>query len=447
MALTTPSNFTRAFKGKRVVLVGPANYLDGQRRGDWIDDHDLVVKLNWGETLPDEDYGRTDVLIKRLLKLGHADEALVQSYIEAELKWLVAVETRANAPRKKYLENLLGQRVKWFIDDKTRGEIMHEIASAPLVGMIAVRMLLRTELASLDVVGLDFYATGYNDDYGGKPYRQEMKRREGAIGSRHDGPEQLRWLIQQREKDSRLRFDDALEELVADLNRPPPTPKRLKKARRRANAAAAARPAAQRFVWTPGNVSAKNAAAMSIRTFIEHRQLRTVLEPLGTIETAAEVGAGFGRMLVQLADLVGDVTAFEREPGLVGAGQKLVPAAEWFMVPKLTELPGEADSQDLVMAFTVLQHMSDDAASKTIAEMVRLARRYVLIVEDTDPAYRMNDKGDATHFTIGRPVEWYAAAVGEGFDLDYSKREVEPGYKGQPDAFVGHYMLFRRSQR
>ena len=40
--------------GKRVVLVGPAASLAGQGKGQWIDEHDVVVRLNLASPVPDE---------------------------------------------------------------------------------------------------------------------------------------------------------------------------------------------------------------------------------------------------------------------------------------------------------------------------------------------------------------------------------------------------------
>lgn len=449
-----PAEFAAALKGKRIVLVGPAGYLEGRRRGAWIDSFDVVAKMNWGETLPEEDYGRTDVLFKRLLKLGHADEPLVQQYLEAGLKWLVAVETRANAPRAEILDKILGERVPWFIDTTTRRIVHNELKSAPLLGIIATRILLELEVESVTIAGCDFYATGYSPDYGGKPYRKEMARREGTIGGRHDGPEQLRYLVQLRAQDDRLHFDDELEALAAAIAPRPgaqtaaTAPQASRTAKRAAKAASRARDASAgpsgRFTWTTANVSAIDPAAMAVRTFIEHHGLAEVLHGLD-LAAAAELGAGWGRMGQKLAELAGAVTLYEREPALAAAAARLLPELDVVQVPRLDAIPAPDGAFDLVMSFTVLQHMSDEAARQVVEEMGRLADQRVLIVEDTNPEYRRTFKREPSHFTIGRSVDWYVDALGDGFKLEQCiPREVEPGYKGQSPAFVGAYMLFVR---
>src|SRR5688572_29364930 len=46
--VTRQEQYANWLRGKRVVVVGPAGYLQGQHQGDFIDSHDVVVKLNWG---------------------------------------------------------------------------------------------------------------------------------------------------------------------------------------------------------------------------------------------------------------------------------------------------------------------------------------------------------------------------------------------------------------
>lgn len=218
-----PAKYLDYLKGKSVVLVGPAAYLKDKGLGPWIDSHDVVVKMNWGETLPAEDYGsRTDVLYKRLLKLGHADEILIQEYLDAGIQWVVAVDNPQHTPHMEYLTRVIGTRINWFVENTTRQLMTRQLGTSALLGSITVRHLLDRPIKSLDITGCDFYATGYAPEYGGKNYRWYMKRREGTIGPTHDGPKQLRWLVEETKKDKRLHLDEHMETIV---NTPPEDPK------------------------------------------------------------------------------------------------------------------------------------------------------------------------------------------------------------------------------
>lgn len=206
-------DYAKYLKGKRVIFVGPAGYLDGQRKGKWINSFDVVVKPNWGQTQDPRDYGRTDVLYKRALKLTADDEALVESLVAAGLKWLVGVDN-GWAKMDAFLQKRLEGRISWFIEKNVRPALSRQMGTSALVGMVAVKHLLTMPIESLTITGCDFYMTGYGTNYGGSDYRQWVKRKEGTIGPTHDGPTQLRWLKSEREHDARLHFDDVLDRLA-----------------------------------------------------------------------------------------------------------------------------------------------------------------------------------------------------------------------------------------
>lgn len=425
-------------QGKRIVVVGPAAYLQGQGKGEWIDSHDVVVKLNWGETLNPADYGRTDVLYKRFLKLGHLNDAMVDSYLDKEMRWLIGVGTGRDWQKGlAHLSAVVGERLRWFVDRSTRDALYHEVGGSPLLGMIAIKHLLAHDVASVHVTGCDFYDTGYAAEYGGEAYRQYMKRGEGTMGRQHDGPRQVRWLAQQLATDKRLSVDDRLTARLA------PAPAK----RKRKKPALPAPQSSGRFEWTPLNVTTRHIPAMSIRTYIEQKALRQILQPLGQLQHAAEVGCGFGRMTIVLSDHAAKVSGFEREKNLVTHVQRLQPDVAIQQVEALTKLPAADGAFDFAMTFTVLQHMSHADVRKVIAELQRISSRYVLIVEDTDPTHVYIDRKEMTHFTLGRSVEEYSAQM-QPFRLVLAEpRQVEPTfrYKKQPRPFVGHYMLFERS--
>lgn len=200
-----------------------------------------------------------------------------------------------------------------------------------------------------------------------------------------------------------------------------------------------------RFAWTPEFVASRNVPATLHRTLLEYRDLGAILEPL-ELDTIAEIGCGFGRLFGELTKHPQAVTAFEREPELVKWARRLYPSVAVVEVPALTELPVEDDAFDLVLTFTVLQHMTNADAAAVLSEAKRVSRRFVLVVEDTDPRHVYKDRKRPGHFTIGRSVRNYRRLL-EPFELvRVARREVEPGYssQGKPRPYVGHYMLYER---
>ncbi len=137
------------------------------------------------------------------------------------------------------------------------------------------------------------------------------------------------------------------------------------------------------------------------------------------------------------------VTGFERQPAFVDAARPLLPGFTSHQVDSLSRLPAADRSFDVVLTFTVLQHLTDRAVSEAAAEVRRIVRPggLVLLCEDTNPAARFGDveKGRGL-CVIGRPVETYAALLTPLRLLTVAPRRVEPTY---PSPDVGHFMLFR----
>ena len=68
-------NFEEYFdylKDKRVIIVGPAGYMENSYRGEMIDKYDVIVRMNLASPVPPERYkdigSRTDVLYHLVLR-------------------------------------------------------------------------------------------------------------------------------------------------------------------------------------------------------------------------------------------------------------------------------------------------------------------------------------------------------------------------------------------
>lgn len=206
-------------KGKRCIVVGPAGYLQGQGRGEWIDSFDVVVRLNWGQfNTPQlkEDYGsRADVLYKRLLKLGKLDTIEIQEYLDFGLQWIIAIDHNTlSGPNATAFRAMIGEAIPYIFDTATRPKLRVETRTSPLAGLIAIAGLLEHDVASVTVTGCDFYDTGYHQDYGGGAYRKSVGRREGTLGPTHDRPKHIRYMWGLRQRDKRVTYDDVLSEIV-----------------------------------------------------------------------------------------------------------------------------------------------------------------------------------------------------------------------------------------
>jgi hypothetical protein len=53
--------YERMVYGKRIIIVGPAQYLKDLKLSKWIDSHDIIIRLNYGVYAPPEYGSRTDI--------------------------------------------------------------------------------------------------------------------------------------------------------------------------------------------------------------------------------------------------------------------------------------------------------------------------------------------------------------------------------------------------
>jgi len=152
------------FKDKRVIIVGPAEYLEGEGIGKWIDGYDIVVRMNRSRPIP-KDYGsRTDVLFNFITELWIEYFAHQHPFVNDGVKLILTTTT---IPRY-YREFKARMKVPaYVIPKKEYGAIRGEIGSKPNTGTVAIAYLLTYPIKSLDVVGMDLYASGYCKGYGG----------------------------------------------------------------------------------------------------------------------------------------------------------------------------------------------------------------------------------------------------------------------------------------
>jgi hypothetical protein len=211
-------NYIEYIKNKNVVLVGCAGYLQNQNKGCWIDNFDVVIKVNNSiGVLPENDYGaRLDVLYHVLLKeinsstgrknIGLSD---IKNWVKHNIKYLVSRYPQESKKVKDFgkinnnkinlecISKEFSKQVKLKIGSKT-----------PNTGVLAIAHLLSMPIKSLTVVGFDFYNSGVADNYDGF---KDGKEAIGINEKRHDSKAQIKYLKQLHEEQSdRLILDDVM---------------------------------------------------------------------------------------------------------------------------------------------------------------------------------------------------------------------------------------------
>ena len=198
--------------------------------------------------------------------------------------------------------------------------------------------------------------------------------------------------------------------------------------------------------WTDDEVVDVDGPRFVARTYVEQAGVRGYLRRVAKeirLQKVCEVGAGYGRMCFVLREFCDDVVAFEREQDLLEIGSFLQPTLTFRHTDALDKLPSLDGEFDFALTFTVIQHLSHEAAESALVEIRRLVHPggFVLLCEETDPDFTEGDPADPTsYFTFGRRIEQYRDWMQPFSLIDISPRLIERGY---PRANVGDYLLFR----
>ena len=196
----------------------------------------------------------------------------------------------------------------------------------------------------------------------------------------------------------------------------------------------------RRVVWTSFAIAEADEPALVVRTYLEHAAIRAILAGL-PLRRVCELGCGYGRMTMALQEFAPFVKGFEREAHLVEIARALLPHLQFQEVSDLA-LVEDSEPYDLVMTFTVLQHLTDIDARRVCARMKELAPTgYVLCVEKTETVNVTAQRTDGRRFlSRARSVATYQEYLHPFRLIATSPRPAEP-----TEQAAGVYMLFAAS--
>ncbi len=241
--LSRENQYFEYLEGKKVIVVGPADYLTGLGMGAEIDKYDVIVRLNLGCPVPEElrlDIGsRTDVLYHVVmnqrqvrkspdtLKMHSKEE--IQSWKDDGLQWFISKRS-TDTPRVRKLALIIGGVIPWVAipkPDMRRLELM--LRTNPNMGTVAIWHVLKSQAKSLHVTGCDYHKTGYYPGYGGFTPEQAAKgagsvtcwgqvpQPQNRTNNMHSVDKQLKYLARLRITDKRFTADKVLSKMLDEV--------------------------------------------------------------------------------------------------------------------------------------------------------------------------------------------------------------------------------------
>jgi len=162
-------------KDKRVIIVGPSDYLVGQGRGEYIDSHDVVCRVN--DVIPKNhelDFGsRTDIMFHSLSTryLANLEKKLAENIdITKAIKLVYCTSVKADHSRTGNVIDNFNQINKYSLPVSFIGNTNYywaeaEIGCEPNSGQAAILIMRQYNIKTLTVVGFSFYAQFSKDGY------------------------------------------------------------------------------------------------------------------------------------------------------------------------------------------------------------------------------------------------------------------------------------------
>lgn len=222
-------------KGKTVAIVGPASTALGTGKGEFIDSHDVVVRINkefFAIPGREKDIGtRTDVLYSCLVPTQTAGgvRLLNKKFIHAQ-PWKAVVWAAfskhlltLNEPPDFYAYKNMANFCKRVDGKFPVGHIDPDVwvkaywgsKGKPCTGTNAILDLLNRDVKSLYITGLSFFKTGYVPNYRRGLESARAAHKHIIRSSHSSGDNQFKYVCSVIDGDSRVVLDSFLKEAVA----------------------------------------------------------------------------------------------------------------------------------------------------------------------------------------------------------------------------------------
>lgn len=190
-----------------------------------------------------------------------------------------------------------------------------------------------------------------------------------------------------------------------------------------------------RFKYQIENVSpvrVETVPQFNVQNYVEMKQIRNILDRFADrkFQRVADIGCGYGRLIMLLSEYAKEVYGFEREKHLVDIGKTLLPGIKFIQTETLSQLDLEDNYLDFAMTVAVLQHINDEDVQAILKEVKRVVGKgYVLLSEKTDPSDcygNINSKNE--FFSLGRSPEKYEEWMRPFKLIHIEDRELVPTY-------------------
>jgi len=195
----------RMISGKRVILVGPADYTVGSGKGSFVESFDWVARVNFQWPVPERlrpDLGSRMDLLYHCCNGDHPVRALFRDGFE-ETRFVCMERHIQSLELKRHCRSC---RIPCLYVSDVYRSLSRKLGARPSTGLVAIEHLLSLPIAELYVFGMTFWRTPY---YAG--YQGDGAQALAAEGERrvlpHDPEREARYAGRLAKREPRLRLD------------------------------------------------------------------------------------------------------------------------------------------------------------------------------------------------------------------------------------------------
>jgi len=226
------SELREILDGKTVAIVGPSSHIDGQNLGNYIDSFDVVVRVGFLEEPTEiamKDYGsRTDIIIHSFNSFEIPVASRNIGYL-SKCKHIICgmVSSDFIDDHESFFDSLRGIGIKvQNVEDSYLYGFFRKVGTICNLGTVGIEIILKYEIKSLFVTGINFYNMGrygkvYNEEYfdvvSSKMgiYKNELNGTVNGISARsdlHSQKPQIEHFKSVVRSDDRVLLDKYLED-------------------------------------------------------------------------------------------------------------------------------------------------------------------------------------------------------------------------------------------
>lgn len=161
-----------------------------------------------------------------------------------------------------------------------------------------------------------------------------------------------------------------------------------------------------------GFVAADDPSALLCRNYYEVKRLRQYLARMSELGVSGgrslEIGCGYGRLSAYIAEYFEEHSAIDINRWALSRARQCYPNIS-FVQGSATALPFADQTFDVVVSWTVLQHLPNHLVGKALSELIRVAKGNSLILLCEATFYA--DQQESAAHTHDRSPDFYARSL------------------------------------